>query len=582
MQEENSIISGRGKFLKYKLINGSDNNYKSPAKTIFKNRHVDPKKYANLSSDCEIPYDELENIEDAVECLSKHFKDEIHVIVDCDVDGYTSSAILISYLRQLAPSINISYHIHSKKQHGFTDDINIPDTAKLIIVPDAGTNDVEACKKYSDNGTDIIILDHHKVENDNPYAIIVNNQACEYSNKNLSGVGITYKFLQALDTEFWLDRSSYFLDLVALGNIADDMDIREYETKYLIEHGLSAIQNKLFIAYCEKNSFSIKDSIPTIADCQFYIAPYINAVIRAGSMEEKKLLFKALLEEDEWFDYKKRGSTETVKESIYERAVRLSVNTKSRQNKMRDAGQEKAEKFVEKYCINDKVLFVNVSDIVSEAYTGLTAIRIATKYNRPCLILRRKSDDPDVFGGSGRNIENGAIPNLNQFLSELNLFTSILGHENAFGVEIAKANIPVAIHACNQKLKDVEIEKFYECDFIIPYSDFEVAFIHSLYGMRRFWGKGFKEPYVAVSNVPISTSSIQIIGKQSNTWKYFDENSGIEWIKFSCVDDPIFSVLNDSFANEKEFVINAVGKVSFNIYKGIATPQFIIEEYEVV
>ena len=107
------------------------------------------------------------------------------------------------------------------------------------LVPDAGTNDIEPCKALNKAGIDVIILDHHIAETENPYAIVVNNQTCGYTNKEFSGAGITYKFLQAIDEELWTSFADKYIDLAAIGNIADVMDMRSYETKYIADKGIA-------------------------------------------------------------------------------------------------------------------------------------------------------------------------------------------------------------------------------------------------------------------------------------------------------------------------------------------------------
>ena len=154
----------------------------------------------------------------------------------------------------------------------------MPENINLLIIPDASTNDIEQCKSLKEKGLDIIILDHHISNGINPYAIVVNNQMCKYQNKALSGVGIVYKFLQALDEETWNEYADNFLDLVALGNIADVMDIREFETRRLIDKGLANIKNHLIKALIEKQSYSMGKTI-NITNIQFYIVPLINALV---------------------------------------------------------------------------------------------------------------------------------------------------------------------------------------------------------------------------------------------------------------------------------------------------------------
>ena len=98
----------------------------------------------------------LQNLHEGIAMLAKHIinKDKIFIQIDSDVDGYTSAAALINYLNKLFPSFvqnNISYRIHDGKQHGIILD-TIPKDVKLVIVPDAGSNDYEQHKILKENG----------------------------------------------------------------------------------------------------------------------------------------------------------------------------------------------------------------------------------------------------------------------------------------------------------------------------------------------------------------------------------------------------------------------------------------------
>lgn len=130
--------------------------------------------------------------------VSKISKDErALVIVDSDADGFTSSALLINYLYDHFPAWvqnNLDWFIHSGKQHGLSD-VDVSWAAEhysLILTPDASSNDYEYHLAFIEKGVDIIVLDHHEADIVSPNAIVINNQLCEYPNKHLSGVGITW------------------------------------------------------------------------------------------------------------------------------------------------------------------------------------------------------------------------------------------------------------------------------------------------------------------------------------------------------------------------------------------------------
>ena len=191
--------------MNYKIIGSND--YTHIPMSIFTNRGItNVNEYTHLTDDVLISYDNLDNINEAVQTLDKHIKNnsKMAIIVDCDVDGQCSAAMMYSYLKRLNKEIDITYLIHSGKQHGISSEIEIPESTNLLIIPDAGSNDTEQCKQLTEQGVDVLVLDHHDIERPNPYAVIVNNQCSpEYSNKELCGAGVVYKFLQALDDYYW-------------------------------------------------------------------------------------------------------------------------------------------------------------------------------------------------------------------------------------------------------------------------------------------------------------------------------------------------------------------------------------------
>ena len=232
---------------KYKQIGKND--IDNVERCFFENRGVkNPNEYKTLNESYVIPYQNLNNIEKAARIFIENVHRRVHIVVDCDADGVTSAAMIYRYINE-AYGNKPTYSLHAGKQHGLSDDIKIPEDTELLIIPDAGTNDVKQCKELSEKGVNIIVLDHHLKEVDNPYAVIVNNQTSEnYSNKEFCGAGIVYKFLKAVDELEWIDKADEFLDLVALGNISDVMDMRSYETRYLTQNGLENIKSKAFKA----------------------------------------------------------------------------------------------------------------------------------------------------------------------------------------------------------------------------------------------------------------------------------------------------------------------------------------------
>ena len=575
--------------MNYRLIKNSLNDIDNPKQTILLNRGIENwKQYLNLNEDCIHDFNLLKNIDKAVSCFIKHIenKSRIHIIVDSDVDGYTSASMVYRYIKQLGENINVTYSLHTKKQHGISEDIEIPKDCELLIIPDAGSNDIEQCKELVEKGIDVIILDHHICDKQNDFAIVVNNQMCDYPNKNFCGAGIVYKFLKAIDDELWEDYADKMLDIVALGNISDVMDMRECETRYYVDLGLSKIRSKLFKALIEKQSYSM-NGVVNITSVQFYVTPILNSMIRVGSAEDKDLLFRAFIETDEVFKYKKRGETEESDEDIYTRAARLCYNAKNRQGKEVQKGVDAIDELIqEKEIYKDKVMFINVSDILGETLTGLVAIKIAEKYNRPCLLLRRqkvREDGSLYYGGSCRNFDNSPIESLKDFLDSTGTFEFVQGHDNAAGISIPRENVTKSIELCNERLADVDFQKCFNVDFDMECDDLSVAFIKAIDEMKDIFGQGIKEPLVHIKNIPIWSENFFVMGKNSNSWKVINDE-GYAFVKFNVdVDkDEVLQIYNSNLDREEEYSlgsIDVVGTVSINNYNNILTPQIIIKDY---
>lgn len=575
--------------MRYKLIEGSLNDEHNVEATILKNRGIkNINRFLAPGESDTYSYSMLDNIDEAVKCAEKHIqnKDRIHILIDCDVDGYTAGSMVYRAFKKIDPNLNITYSLHTKKQHGLSKDITIPDDCKLLIIPDAGSNDVEQCRELKDKGMDIIILDHHICDVENDYAIVVNNQMCRYPNKNFCGAGIVYKFLEALDEELWEDTASGMLDMCALANISDVMDMREPETRYYVLRGLTKIRSKLFKALIDKQSYSM-NGIVNITSVQFYITPVLNAMIRIGDQDEKDLLFRAFIETDEVFKYKKRGETEEVDESIYDRAARLCSNAKARQTKEVTKEVAEVERLISDKCLNvNKAIFANVTGILGETLTGLVAIKIAEKYNLPTLLLRRQAprENGELFyGGSCRNFDNSPIESLKKELLNTGLFEFVQGHDNAAGFSIARDNVQAAISCINNNWKDIDFQAIWQVDFDKNAEDIDVAFVKAIDDMKDMFGQGVKEPLVHISHIPVYKESTMIMGKNLNTWKTIF-NDELAFVMFS-VDRDKDQIIQE-YENEEETFdsllgyMDVVGKATLNNYKGILTPQIIVKDYE--
>lgn len=138
----------------------------SAVERVLTNRGIDLKDiehYLHTTDDDILDPLLLDNMEQGAKMLIKHISanDKVFLQVDSDYDGFSSAAALINYLNMLFPAFtqnNITYRLHEGKQHGIILE-TIPQDVKLVIVPDAGSNDLEQHATLRNRGTDVLILD---------------------------------------------------------------------------------------------------------------------------------------------------------------------------------------------------------------------------------------------------------------------------------------------------------------------------------------------------------------------------------------------------------------------------------------
>ena len=579
-------------YLQYRLYENANNDTSNILKEVLKNRGIDDYyTYLDLDENVVIPYQKLDNIENAVDLFMNHFnnKNKIGVLVDEDPDGFCSASMMYLYIKRMDENYPVEYILHKRaKAHGLSDDVIIPNDIKLLIIPDAGTNDCKECKELSEQGVDILILDHHEKEEDNPYALIINNQMSDsYPNKCLCGAGVVYRFLQALDDENWNEFADDYLDLCALANISDVMDMRSFETRYLTDLGLLNINNKCFKALIDAQNYSMNGKV-NIHNIQWYITPILNGMIRIGSQEEKELLFRAFIEQDEFFEYKKRATkdkpAETIQESIYDRAARLCKNAKSRQDKQKEKSVEQIAEIAQSIPFDDKVVMIDTSDILDTGLTGVVAIKIAEMFNKPCILLNKfldKKTGKITYGGSARNVNHSPIESFKDIVNSTNVFNFGKGHANAFGVNLDLDKKDEAINVMNNILRDVEYDSTYRVDFILDIEDVSIKLITELARFEDIVCQGIEEPMLAVENISLTKDCFEIFGKNEDTISFtIDE---IKYIQFKCKEgNPLYDWIQNAWDENDSVTFNIVGKPSINEYNGVRTPQIIIEDVVVI
>lgn len=571
--------------MKYKLIAKPNKNY-SPMQQILVNRGIDVKDIEHYlkTSDADILNpDLLDNMIEGVKRLISAIKNQekIFLIVDCDADGFTASAALVNYIYKVFPSAMdlLSIQLHEGKEHGIEEkwlEEIVANEYKLVICPDASSNDYNQHKFLKDNGIDVLVLDHHDAEEVSENAIIINNQLSDYPNKTLSGVGIVYKFCSKIDELMKIKEADTILDLVSLGMIADMMDMRNFETKHLIQKGLTRIENPFFKALVERQAYSIGETVTPIG-VAFYIAPLINATIRVGTQNEKEVMFKAMLNHCAYdmISSTKRGEKGKT-EAVVVQAVRNATNVRNRQKKARDNGFEYVEQIIAANNLDkNKIIVVQVSEDLDKNLTGLIANQLMAKYQKPVLLVRET--DEGLLQGSARGYDKSELKDLKSFLLESGFMEYAEGHASAMGVGIYKDKVNALVDYSNTVLANYDFSACYDVDYEYMSNDFKAQDIIDIGSMKSLWGKGVDEAMVVIKGIKITSNNITLMSANKNPTIKITLQNGTSLIKFGASQAEFESLKSSGYTE-----IDVIGTCAINEWQGMITPQILIKDYEVV
>lgn len=603
--------------MRYQLINPVNANY-SALEQVLTNRGIkyeDIPHYVNTTDDDINSFLLLADekiLQKAVMWILEAVRDnkDIIIIVDSDCDGFTSSSLLINYLYDLFPAwvmAHVHWVIHSGKQHGLSDccDDIIKGGYALAIVPDAGSNDYEYQEKLFEAGIKTIVLDHHEIEEPEKIknAIVINNQWGDYPNKQLSGVGVVWQFCRYIDSLMGKDNADSYLDLVALGNTADMMSLTSLETKHLINKGFEPdnIHNPFIYSIWQKNQFKLGSHI-TSWGAAFYIAPFINAMVRSGTQEEKSLLFDSMLKMKafEMVPSTKRGC-KGQEEQIVEQAIRTCTNVKNRQTRAQDAGLEFLENMIQEQNLLDNkvILFLLKPGQVDKNIAGLIANKFMAKYQRPCCILTRVEETKDIvvevpteyanavkiltekkevsYQGSARGCDKVGVTEFKDICAETGVVMYTIGHQGAFGLGIAEDNIQDFLDKTNDILKDMSEEPLYYVDYIYDGANVNPQNILDIAEMDSYWGKDIDESLIAIKNLKVTKDMVTLMSPDKTPTLKIVLPNKVSIIKFGSSQEEYEKIATDGYIE-----MDIIGKCNKNVWNGWVNAQIMMESYEIV
>ena len=496
----------------------------------------------------------------------------IHIIVDCDVDGYLSSVILYQYMKELHSDVNILLYIHEGKSHGlveFIDDFPAINGSELIIVPDASSNEFDLHMELNARGYDILVIDHHEFEltddvrvpntwygvtnKEDRYCstIILNNQHQReeqaFDNKELVGAAMVGLFLRGVDKSLTqayrkvysdhpeIKSSEHYFDLICLALIADGSDLILPYTRWLLHCGIEQMksgtnQNLFLRELLRCAAYSMQNEI-TVQGLAYYVAPLINAVIRLGDMEHKKLLFDAFCvtneSEQRLLERKVRGQG-IVSMSLLEYMRRECESLVRKQRTQTQKSVELLGEDIEETGINLlPILLVNTKEYVDINSTGLVANALVKKYSKPVLLMRKQDE---IISGSGRNYNKCSIKDFRSWCNSTGLIIAE-GHASAFGVKIQMKNVERVLQMLStmKPIGDATYHVFGSYDE----NTLNNNVVRNIAQLHEVWGGRIEEPIFYVKDILISSSTVTLEGVEGK--KITVRYQNMKFVKFSPV-----------------------------------------------
>ena len=454
-------------------------------------------------------------------------KELVCIYGDYDVDGITSSTILHDFFQQLGIKSFTYLPDRNKEGYGLNNkaiDYIIKEKADLIITVDCGITSIEEVAYANEKKLDIIITDHHFVPEKLPQALAIINpkkKNDKYPEKMLAGVGVTFKFIQAIAQQledYDLEQLKWLLDLVAIGNVADCVPLLG-ENRTLTKFGLVVLARTKRVGL--KQLFEVgrikvnAAQLPTGETIGFQIAPRINA---AGRMDHASAAYELL--------------TKTEEQISEARLLALDIEgqNKHRQKVTQEIIKEVTGRLDKK---NLPAVIIEHDEHWSLGIVGLAAGRVADKYNRPSIVLQNRGD---ILKGSCRSVP--AFHLMEALTSVQHLLERFGGHAQAAGLTIKKENLgefkkefTKLVEAAN--LSDAK--KSIIIDQQIKIRDINTKLLEELIIMEPF-GQGNKKPVFLSTQVVIR--KISYLGEDKKHLKIWiadgvNELSQLELISFN-------------------------------------------------
>jgi single-stranded-DNA-specific exonuclease len=444
----------------------------------------------------------LRGMTEAVERLSRAVRsgEKILIYGDYDVDGTTSVVILTKAIEMAGGAASFFVPHRLRDGYGMRSEVvekAAAEGVKLIISVDTGIRAAEVVRRASELAIDVIITDHHLPEAALPAALAVlnpNRLDCAYPDKNLCGVGVAFKLVQALLSSLdWppdkLRRVvESFLKLVAIGTVADVVPLMG-ENRIIVKHGLSglgAVRNRGLRALLDVSGFT-NGRVPSSTDVAFRIAPRMNA---AGRMDTANAVIELFLT-----DNAERAGV---------LAQQLHALNGERQLAEADVTRQIVEECVRVPVRDGQRALVFAADNWHRGVLGIVASRLVERFHRPVFVLSRNPED-GLAQGSGRSIRPFHLLEALEAMPEL--FDRFGGHRQAAGLTMPCGRLDLFRERLNEfalaRLSLEDLAPLVEIDALLEFREIHERCVAEVFSLAPF-GCGNPSPLFAALDVEVA------------------------------------------------------------------------------
>ena len=417
-------------------------------------------------------------------------KEKIIIYGDYDVDGITSVTVLKSFFQDRG--IHVDEYIPNRLNEGYgLNKTAIEKISKqkymLMITVDCGISAIEEIDYANQLGIETIVTDHHEPGNELPKALAVvdaKRKDNKYPCRNLAGVGVVFKLIQALSIKLNLDEKEYlkYLDIVCVGTISDIVPLED-ENRVIVKLGLKLVSQTRNLGLREILKLSGYQQIDSTT-ISFGVAPRINACGRMGHQEDALKLF----------------TTKDINEVI-KLAEKLNEYNKERQDIEKNIYNEAIE-IIDKDDLDKKNTIVVMGKNWHHGVIGIVSSKITELYFKPSILL---CEEDDYGKGSGRSIPGF---DLYKALTECkDTIDKFGGHSMAVGINVKKEQFNEFRNKLEEIAKEQHIEEIVpilNIDAQVELDEINKDMVNSLKELEPY-GEGNKMPIFAFKNLRIDS-----------------------------------------------------------------------------